>query len=724
MEIPVELLHKQPELLAQRRAAQDQELRTRTAAQDQELRTRRAAQDQELRTRRAAQDQELRTRRAAQDQQQSPEELSQDQGTVSGPGNCLRTRGPAQDQGTVSGPGDQLRTRELSQDQGTSSGPGNCLRTRELSQDQGTVSGPGDQLRTRGPAQDQGTVSGPGDQLRTRELSQDQGTVSGPGNCLRTRGPAQDQGTVSGPGDQLRMSQREGQSSLKALTLEMMKKKRGVKRADSKKPLIEDNNEEERGDDHDLTSLSYDNSSTPHELAQFLCAAQDTLTPEDEGQRSVVCFVQRYVSEHLPKTPPDLDQNLPQHLSDLQEAVSFELVKLGPLLPLLQPQKPIECFHRQTFQHLDDLLQKVSSSRNTFVLMEWVLRTYLSQGLLGHPDLQDLDPIAKVDLLLFTDWVSRAEVKLLQTVQAEISRSLKNVLQENHEAHDEFYVDTIQCIDAMPREALKISPTLSDRVQKVCFQELLTFLTRYTAKQTDLCKKAKMNKPETKAFFETLSNCKRFKQHVQTKDGDKELVSQALATLNKMEAFTLKLLMELVSDSAESHLQRYFKRGDGAFLFLIQEVRTLFSDLSSYQDVQTVVMDEAYQRIVHVYLKRLVSTRLRALRKRWHTDVGQTVTQNVELLHDTVSDMAPGVAQRNRMLLMVQELLECQDLEATKMTAGRMLDCDASSDDLELLPALLEWKGLSKSNIRTVKSTLEGLPGFKPRPPSCFFCFA
>lgn len=42
--------------------------------------------------------------------------------------------------------------------------------------------------------------------------------------------------------------------------------------------------------------------------------------------------------------------------------------------------------------------------------------------------------------------------------------------------HRFFYV--FQCVDAMPSRAQKISKTLSDDVQQVCFQELLVFLTR------------------------------------------------------------------------------------------------------------------------------------------------------------------------------------------------------------------------------------------------------
>lgn len=43
-----------------------------------------------------------------------------------------------------------------------------------------------------------------------------------------------------------------------------------------------------------------------------------------------------------------------------------------------------------------------------------------SQELLGHPDLQKMDPMKKVDLLLFTELAVKAKNKLLDNVQVRI----------------------------------------------------------------------------------------------------------------------------------------------------------------------------------------------------------------------------------------------------------------------------------------------------------------
>ena len=51
------------------------------------------------------------------------------------------------------------------------------------------------------------------------------------------------------------------------------------------------------------------------------------------------------------------------------------------------------------------------------------------------------------------------------------------------------------------------------------------------------------------------------------------------------------------------------------------------------------VMDEAYKLIAHTYLKHLIRSSQKKLRKCWSPDVGQTVTEDAESLHDTISDL-------------------------------------------------------------------------------------
>ncbi|XP_035530499.1 exocyst complex component 3 [Morone saxatilis] len=458
-----------------------------------------------------------------------------------------------------------------------------------------------------------------------------------------------------------------------------------------------------------------------------------SVRPEtSSGQQNLEHLMQRSVS--FPKPPADLNQNLQQHLVNVQEAVRNELVNLGHTG---QMGYLIDCYHQQTFNHLSDLLQSVHSFQNTLVLMKWVLHTYLSLELLRHPELPEMDPVKNVDLLLYTEWVEKAKNKLLDNAQKEVRRSLEEILQTERrqercdceEAYVGFYVDIIQCIDAMPKEAQKISSKLSDDVRDVCFQELLMFLQRYTTEQNDILgKQAKLDKPEMIHFFKTLTTCKELKKHIQTKSKGitRSRLQQNVEQLEKMEAFTLQYLMEITADTAENILRNYFKTGNKKFFTSILEEQMNFPKLPlrQYEEVLKTTMIEAYRLIAHVYLKHLVQRNQSELARCWSPTVGQTITADAELLHITISDLVPDVQQWNLMLLKTPELLECKSIDAVKLTVASMQkECLTWREDLDLLPALLRWKGLSGWQVREV---LDVLPGQEIRPrsgSSCLTCW-
>ncbi|XP_078031450.1 exocyst complex component 3-like [Epinephelus lanceolatus] len=518
-------------------------------------------------------------------------------------------------------------------------------------------------------------------------------------------------------------------------------------RSDSRRPLTERKNSYNRssidGCEKEEKRLESEEQFSLQELAELLGVNLDasntengsccSMRPESNSrQYHIFRLIQQSVNQHFPELPADVDKNLYQHLIDVKETVRKELVKLGPRLESMGLSgRLIGCYHHQTFRHLDALLQNISSPQSSLALIKWVSQTYLSQDLLGHPDLQKMDPIKEVDLLLLTEWVEKAKDKLLENVQTEVKGQLGKILQiqRGNEADDELHLDTIvagsaQCIEAISKEAQNFSPKLSDRLQEVCFQELLMFLKSYSAMQTErLGEMAKMDNPEMKYFFQTLNNCKNLKLHVQNKG---TLLEEAVAVLENLEDSTVKLVMEIVADITESHLKKYFKSENKEFFLLIEEVKNHFSKFSCFQDIQKRVMDDVYKLITHSYLKHLIQSSQSKLRRCWSPDFEQKVAEDMKLLHITISDLAPGVQEWKLMLLKVTELVECKSTDTMKLTVGSMQNERLTrSEDLELLPALLRWNRLSGRQVKEVLKVLEVLPGYEPRPraTSWYSCF-
>ncbi|XP_069016555.1 exocyst complex component 3 [Embiotoca jacksoni] len=511
-----------------------------------------------------------------------------------------------------------------------------------------------------------------------------------------------------------------------------------LRKSESRKPLIEQNNNEDIQAGYNHAVDRYDNplaqnninieqeqrsqrekNITFQEIAELLGVSSETTSdPPEVGsccseQQTVnqctVHLMQSSASQKLPKPPAGPNQSLQQHLANVHDTVINELLRLGPLLESKELMGClIECYHRQTFHHLQLLLQDIRSSRDSFMLMNWVLHTYLSEELLGHPD-----------HLLFREWEANAKNKVLENVQKEIKGSLDKILQiegrqdccDSEETYIGLYVDIIQCINAMPNEAQKISPELYDGVREVCFEELQMFVGKYMAEQDGLLgKKAKLNKPETIYFLKTLKTCKELRKNIQTKgEGVRtSLLEETVATLGKIETFTLKLLMKIVADITEHHLKKYFKSDDRQ-LSLLAALEEYFPKLDYVLDEQKVVMDEAYKIIAHTYLEHLLKSSQHKLRRFWSPDVGQRVDEDAHQLHSTMSDLAPGVQQWNQILLMIPDVLECKSIDLLKLiVAEKQQEFVGQSMDLK---RLLRWNGLSEREVREV---LEALPGSEP----------
>ncbi|XP_030575462.1 uncharacterized protein LOC115773093 [Archocentrus centrarchus] len=455
-------------------------------------------------------------------------------------------------------------------------------------------------------------------------------------------------------------------------------------RSESKKPLIEKNNNTQDGNDH--AGYMFENS-----------LAQNTFNTAEE------CMQRQKIISIL-----ELVQCL---------GVSSESI-YNPTEPNLELLNVTDWPLDQTFNMLQNLLQKISTASHCLLLMDWAQSKYMSREVSFNPD------------KMFCEWEEKATKKLLKSVQKEIRDSLDKILLNEtrtegwkEEDYIKLYLDTIQCVNAMPNEAQKISPRVHDQVKEVCFQEFLTFVKRYSAEQTeDLKKKAETDKSETINFLKTLKTCKELRKYVQTEGAGvtASLRQETLSTLMNLEASTLALLMKTVTDIAENHLKTYFK-SDKGLNFMLNSVQKHFPNLPYVLDEQKMVMQGAYKIITHTYVKHLIKCSQRNLKKRWGPNVGERITEDANQLHNAISEMAPGGQECPQMLLRIQEAVDCKSIDSLKMILAHMQrDYRPQSEGLDLA-ALLTWKGLSKSQVREV---LEALPGSESRPTSisCFSC--
>ncbi|XP_023208063.1 uncharacterized protein LOC102229793 [Xiphophorus maculatus] len=500
---------------------------------------------------------------------------------------------------------------------------------------------------------------------------------------------------------------------MKKLWDKMSKK---VQRMDSTKPLMENNNDYD-GPEPDIGLLSQELRSVCSDDASDR-EQVSSRHAESSGDRRT----QRSERLSFPEPPADLGKHLDQHLEAVDEIVQNNHATTGA------------DFLCQIRDHVDALLRDISTTKSWAILTSWVS--------------QRKDQLDHSDLGLLDEWESKAEDKLLEIVKVEVRDSLGKILDADRtqmdyseETYAQLYVDVIQCVNAMPK-LVQEKRLLSTEVKKVCFQELQSFVERYVSEQDEVLRKkaeARRENPETIwVFLKTLKTCKELRQHIQAEGSAKAgSVDETKKTLEKLEALTLELIKEIATELAESCLTDYFRpasRPCGSFSLrqrgerhceLFDSLRKRFPKLPYASDEQTIVMNEVYKVVAHSYLKHLLQKSQRKLKKQWSSDVGKAVKEDAEELHDTISDLAPGVQQWNRLLLVIQEVSDSKDLDSLKLTiALKQKDIKKQSEDLELIPKLLQWKGLPKRHVGEV---LDALPDSPPKTKSkplfcCCYC--
>lgn len=100
---------------------------------------------------------------------------------------------------------------------------------------------------------------------------------------------------------------------------------------------------------------------------------QEQATSHDEGARIIQTMV-----HNLPKPPAHLPGNLPQYLLAVQETVRKDLGRWGPHLKKWGLMgELLERYHCHIFDCCNHLLQKINDLQSLFILMTWVLQTYL-----------------------------------------------------------------------------------------------------------------------------------------------------------------------------------------------------------------------------------------------------------------------------------------------------------------------------------------------------------
>ncbi|ROL43784.1 Exocyst complex component 3 [Anabarilius grahami] len=316
----------------------------------------------------------------------------------------------------------------------------------------------------------------------------------------------------------------------------------------------------------------------------------------------------------------------------------------------------VQCFppHYNTFQVFFDLYHKSVSARvqelaaedleaNEIVsLLTWVLNTYKSVDMMGHPDLQPECDVKQLEPLLPENVVDDLLGKYLKTFTSNITGWLRKALEtdkkdwqketEPEADQDGYYQTTLpaivfQMFEQNLQVATQINETFKEQVLKVCLKQMNSFLVRYReeaiAYKEEHMKDRQLPQCYVQYMIAIINNCQTFKESINSlkrKYSQSTETTQNDATIDKLlddvAGEGCQFLLDEVFLDLEHHLNELLTRkwltpGSHAVDTICVTVEDYFNDFAKIKKPYNKEMtSKAHRRVVVEYLKAIMQKRI------------------------------------------------------------------------------------------------------------------
>uniref|UniRef100_G3PPP9 Exocyst complex component 3 n=1 Tax=Gasterosteus aculeatus aculeatus TaxID=481459 RepID=G3PPP9_GASAC len=315
----------------------------------------------------------------------------------------------------------------------------------------------------------------------------------------------------------------------------------------------------------------------------------------------------------------------------------------------------VQCFplHYNTFNRFFSLYHNAVSTRVTELAAEdleaneivsmltWVLNTYKSTEMMGHPELLSECDINQLEPLLPPDVVNDLLSKYVQTFTSNITGWLRKALEtdkkdwqketEPEADQDGYYQTTLpaivfQMFEQNLQVAAQIDGDFKEQVLKLCLKQMNTFLIRYreeavTYKEEHL-RDRQLPQCYVQYMIAIINNCQTFKESINSL---KRKYSQSLEptdsdaaierTLNEVAKEGCQFLLDEVFLDLEHHLTELLTRkwvtGSHAVDTICVTVEDYFNDFNKIKKPFNQEMtSEALRRVVVEYIKAVMQKRI------------------------------------------------------------------------------------------------------------------
>ncbi|XP_008332979.1 exocyst complex component 3 [Cynoglossus semilaevis] len=313
------------------------------------------------------------------------------------------------------------------------------------------------------------------------------------------------------------------------------------------------------------------------------------------------------------------------------------------------------CFppHYNTFNRFFSLYHNAVSSRvkelafedleaNEIVsLLTWVLNTYKSAEMMGHPEIQSECDINLLEPLLPQGVVDDLFSKYVKTFTSNITGWLRKALEtdkkdwhkdtEPEADQDGFYQTTLpaivfQMFEQNLQVAAQIDGEFKEQVLKLCLKQMNTFLLRYREEcvtfKEDHLRDRQLPQCYVQYMIAIINNCQTFKESINSLKRKYSRSSEATEsdaaierTLNEVVKEGCQFLLDEVFLDLENHLNDLLTRkwltGSHAVDTICVTVEDYFNDFNKIKKPFCQDMtNEALRRVVVEYIKAVMQKKI------------------------------------------------------------------------------------------------------------------
>ncbi|XP_040912134.1 exocyst complex component 3 [Toxotes jaculatrix] len=315
----------------------------------------------------------------------------------------------------------------------------------------------------------------------------------------------------------------------------------------------------------------------------------------------------------------------------------------------------VQCFppHYNTFNRFFRLYHSAVSTRvkelaaedleaNEIVsLLTWVLNTYKSVEMMGHPELHSECDINQLEPLLPQDVVDDLLSKYVKTFTSNITGWLRKALEtdkkdwqketEPEADQDGYYQTTLpaivfQMFEQNLQVAAQIDGDFKEQVLKLCLKQMNTFLIRYREEavtyKEDHLRDRQLPQCYVQYMIAIINNCQTFKESINSlkrkySQSSEPTDSDAAIerTLNEVAKEGCQFLLDEVFLDLEHHLNELLTRkwltGSHAVDTICVTVEDYFNDFNKIKKPFNQEMtSEALRRVVVEYIKAVMQKRI------------------------------------------------------------------------------------------------------------------